>query len=241
MPYAQLHCGPLSLAYTRHPTPGRRGITHDSWPFMTSVDPIDTALKSLRSGDPVMAKLIATHGPYTPRRAAEPAPFAALCKAIIYQQLAGKAAASIHGRFQALIDGPLTPEGVLALDAALIRSAGLSGAKRDAIRDLAHYGTRGELDMATLDTLDDDALTRWLCRVRGIGPWTAQMFLLFELGRLDVWPTADLGVRRGFGQAFQGGETPSARELGPLGDPFRPFRSIVAWYCWRAADAAKTG
>lgn len=208
--------------------------------MMAAPATIDEALEHLSTHDATMAELIATHGPYTPRRAAHPEPFKALCKAIIYQQLAGKAAASIHGRFEALMEGSVTPARVLALDPEIIRSAGLSGAKRDAVRDLAQYGARGELDMATLDTLDDDALTRWLCRVRGIGPWTAQMFLLFELGRLDVWPTADLGVRRGFGHAFQGGETPSARELGPLGDPFRPFRSIVAWYCWRTADAAKT-
>ena len=188
-----------------------------------------------------MATLITTHGPYAPRRASNPEPFSALCKAIIYQQLAGKAAASIHGRFEALIDGPITPQRILELEPEVIRSAGLSGAKRDAVLDLAAHGARGELEMSTLDTLDDEALTRWLCRVRGIGPWTAQMFLLFELGRLDVWPTGDLGVRRGFGHAFRQGETPTARELAPLGEPFRPFRSIVAWYCWRAADAVKTG
>jgi DNA-3-methyladenine glycosylase II len=207
---------------------------------MLATHAVDTALEMLGERHAVMATLIAAHGPYTPRRADEPAPFHALCKAIIYQQLAGSAAAAIHGRFQGLIEGPITPERVLELDPEVIRGAGLSGAKRDAVRDLAGYAVRGELDMATLDALDDDALTRWLCRVRGIGPWTAQMFLLFELGRLDVWPTADLGVRRGFGHAFRQGEVPSARELGPMGEPFRPFRSVVAWYCWRAADAAKS-
>jgi DNA-3-methyladenine glycosylase II len=201
---------------------------------------VDTALKDLAERSPVMATLIATHGPYTPRRAAEPAPFRALCKAIIYQQLAGKAAASIHGRFEALISGPVTPDRVLELGPEVIRGAGLSRAKRDAVLALAGHGARGELDLVTLDALDDDALTGWLCRVRGVGPWTAQMFLLSELGRLDVWPTGDLGVRRGYGHAFTTPEVPTARALGPLGEPFRPYRSLVAWYCWREADATKS-
>ena len=207
---------------------------------MGTTTSVEAALEALSARSEVMASLIITHGPYTPRRAVDPAPFSALCKAIIYQQLAGKAAASIHGRFEALIDGPINPERILGLDPDAIRGAGLSGAKRDAVLDLAAHGARGELEMSTLDALDDEALTRWLCRVRGIGPWTAQMFLLFELGRLDVWPTGDLGVRRGFGHAFRKGETPTARELGPMGEPFRPYRSIVAWYCWRAADKAKS-
>ena len=96
----------------------------------------------------------------------------------------------------------------------------------------------GLLDLSTLDALDDDTLTRRLCRVRGIGPWTAQMFLIFELGRLDVWPTGDLAVRKGFGQAFGHDDAPTARELKPMGDPFKPYRSMVAWYCWRVLDTA---
>ena len=208
-------------------------------PHMSDNDDVRQGLELLSHQSEVMAQLIETHGPYEPRRAQSPDAFGALSKAIIYQQLATKAARSIHERFVALFSGEVTPERVLALDPEVIRSAGLSRAKGDAVRDLASHGLRGELTLSVLDTMDDEALTRWLCRVRGIGPWTAQMFLLFELGRLDVWPTADLGVRRGFGHAFLAGVTPSAKELVPLGEPFRPHRSIVAWYCWRAADAAK--
>jgi len=207
---------------------------------MSSEKEIGHALNMLSRSSPVMASLIEEHGPYQPRRAEEPDAFSALTKAIIYQQLATKAAASIHDRFCALLEGRVTPQRVAALDPESIRGAGLSRAKRDAVLDLAAFGARAELDMAHLETMDDEALTRWLCRVRGIGPWTAQMFLLFELGRLDVWPSADLGVRRGFGMAFLKGEMPSARDLGPLGDPFRPYRSIVAWYAWRVADKAKS-
>ena len=206
---------------------------------MSSDAEIQRALKVLSETSETMRALIAEHGPYRPRRAAHPDAFAALVKAVIYQQLAGKAAHAIHQRFLALMDGSLDPIRLSRMDPERIRSAGLSRAKRDAVLDLATFALRGELEMATLDVLDDDACTQWLCRIRGVGPWTAQMFLLFELGRLDVWPNNDLGVRRGFGHAFMHGETPSAKALAPLGAPFRPFRSIVAWYCWRAADAAK--
>jgi 3-methyladenine DNA glycosylase/8-oxoguanine DNA glycosylase len=199
---------------------------------------IAAALAELAERSDTMAQLIGQHGSYEPRRAQLPDVFAALAKAIIYQQLAGKAANSIHRRFSELLDGPVTAAGVLDLDPAAIRGAGLSGAKRDAVVDLAQHVVDGKVGLDSLDGLDDEALVGSLVRVRGIGPWTAQMFMLFELGRLDVWPTGDLGVRKGFGHAFDLEEVPSARQLQPLGEPFRPYRSIVAWYCWRAIDTA---
>jgi len=199
-------------------------------------DLIPQALTGLGQHNIILRGLIERHGPYTPRRADHPDVFGSLAKAIIYQQLAGKAAASIHRRFLALVDEPMTAERVLSLDPDIIRTAGLSRAKRDAVVDLARHTVEGVLDLDDLEQLDDDALTQRLCRVRGIGPWTAQMFLLFELGRLDVWPTGDLAVRRGFGIAFGLDPTPTAKELAPLGDPFRPYRSMVAWYCWRVID-----
>ncbi|HCH66452.1 MAG: hypothetical protein CL927_07545 [Deltaproteobacteria bacterium] len=197
---------------------------------------ISQALEALAQRSEVLAALIQQHGPYRPRRAAQPDVFGALARAIIYQQLAGKAAAAIHGRFVDLCGGQVDARTVTALDPEVIRSAGLSRAKRDAIVDLARHAQEGLLDLESLDRLDDDALTRTLCQVRGIGPWTAQMFLIFELGRLDVWPTGDLAVRKGFGLAFGHAEPPKARALKPLGEPFRPYRSIVAWYCWRVLD-----
>lgn len=197
---------------------------------------IQAALVDLAGRSAVLGALIANHGPYRPRRSPEPDVFASLARAIIFQQLAGKAAASIHRRFVEKLGGEVSPETVLATDPEDIRAAGLSRAKRDAVVDLARHAQDGWLDLATLDGLDDGALTQRLCRVRGIGPWTAQMFLLFELGRLDVWPTGDLAVRKGFGQAFGHPQAPTARALEPLGDPFRPYRSIVAWYCWRLLD-----
>ena len=157
---------------------------------------IDEALADLAGRSAVLARLFDRHGPYEPRRAAAPDVFASLAKAIVYQQLAGKAAAAIHRRFAALVEGPLTADKVLALDPATIRGAGLSGAKRDAVVDLARHAVDGQLDLESLEALDDPALIQSLCRVRGVGPWTAQMFLLFELGRLDVWPTGDLGLAK---------------------------------------------
>ena len=197
---------------------------------------ISQALEALATRSAVLAGLIKQHGRYRPRRAARPDVFGALARAIIYQQLAGKAAAAIHGRFVDLCGGVVDAETVGALDPEVIRSAGLSRAKRDAVVDLARHARQGLLELQVLDRLDDEALTRTLCQVRGIGPWTAQMFMIFELGRLDVWPTGDLAVRKGFGLAFGHAESPKARALKPLGDPFRPYRSLVAWYCWRVLD-----
>ncbi len=197
---------------------------------------IHAAMEELASRSTVLATLMERHGPYRPRRTHNPDVFGALARAIIYQQLAGKAAASIHRRFvDCFEDGP-TASAVLSMDPEQIRSAGLSRAKRDAVVSLAEHGRDGHLDLQTLERLDDDALIQSLCRVRGIGPWTAQMFLIFELGRLDVWPTGDLAVRKGFSIAFGLPEPLKPRALHPRGEAFRPYRSLVAWYCWRVLD-----
>src|SRR5207244_62468 len=125
----------------------------------------------------------------------------------------------------------------LSLPAAHLRSVGLSGNKAASLRDLAAKVLDGTvmLDPAGLRTESDAEVVARLSTVRGIGPWSAEMFLMFQLRRLDVWPTGDLGVRRGFGLAW-GIPMPTARQLGPLGDPFQPYRSVVAWYCWRASE-----
>lgn len=196
------------------------------------------ALEQLSTRSAVLEELVRSHGPYTPRRTETPDVFGSLAKTIIYQQLAGKAAATIHGRFVALLQNKVSPSAVLALSPEDLRSAGLSRAKAAAILDLASHAEEGRLDPEGLESLDDEALIKHLCKVRGVGPWTAQMFLLFQLGRLDVWPTGDLAVRKGFALAFGLPKAPSARELQPLGDRFRPYRSIVAWYCWRVLDTA---
>jgi DNA-3-methyladenine glycosylase II len=163
--------------------------------------------------------------------------FEALVRAIVYQQLAGAAAAAIHGRLIAALGSEVTPERVLAQPAEALRAAGLSANKTASLQDLASKVLDGTvvLDPAGLRAESDDELVARLSTVRGIGKWTAEMFLMFQLRRLDVWPTGDLGVRKGFGLAW-GIPTPTAKQLEPLGDPFRPYRSVVAWYCWRAAE-----
>lgn len=134
------------------------------------------------------------------------------------------------------LGGVVTAERVLSTPDEPLRGAGLSGNKLASIRDLAMKVDDGTVDLAHVSTLPDDELVAQLSSVRGIGRWTAEMFLLFHLRRLDVWPTGDLGVRKGFGVAWGLPAMPSPKELEVLGDPYRPYRSVVACYCWRALD-----
>ena len=145
--------------------------------------------------------------------------FNALVRAIVYQQLAGKAAAAILA----------TPEEAL-------RAAGLSNAKTLAIRDLALKSTDGTVPLERIEKLPDDEIVARLSAVRGIGRWTAEMFLIFQLGRQDVWPVDDLGVRRGYAEIHHLSQWPKPKELQALGEIYRPYRTAAAWYCWRTAD-----
>ncbi|MCU4186091.1 hypothetical protein K6U06_17110 [Acidiferrimicrobium sp. IK] len=194
------------------------------------------AAARLAAADAVMARLVAEVGP---PRVSEPqdSEFAALVRSVLYQQLAGRAAAAIHGRLVALLEGQVVPERIMALPTETLREAGLSANKAASIQDLAAKVLDGTvvLDPDGLRREDDDEVVARLTTVRGIGRWTAEMFLIFQLRRLDVWPTGDLGVRKGFGLAWEV-PMPSAKELEPLGDPYRPYRSVVAWYCWRACE-----
>jgi DNA-3-methyladenine glycosylase II len=201
------------------------------------------ASEALAARDPVMRSMLERVGPADlhrgrPRREH----FAALARAILYQQLAGRAAAAIHGRFVALFDGDNpTPEAVLAVPAGDLRRAGLSGNKAASIRDLAAKVVDGSVQLERMARLPDDEVVRQLTLVRGIGPWTAEMFLIFQLGRLDVWPVGDFGVRSGYARLYGLAEPPSPKELEPLGDRFQPYRSVAAWYCWRAAETVTPG
>ncbi|MGO8958631.1 MAG: DNA-3-methyladenine glycosylase family protein [Streptosporangiaceae bacterium] len=195
-----------------------------------------TAAAILAERDPVLRRLVAETGPARVRPPQE-THIAALVRAIVYQQLAGAAAAAIHGRLIAALGGEVTAERLLSLSAETLRSAGLSRNKTASLLDLATKVLDGTvvLDPKGLRAESDDELVARLSTVRGVGKWTAEMFLMFQLRRLDVWPTGDLGVRKGFGLAW-GMPIPTAKELQPLGDPFRPYRSVAAWYCWRAAE-----
>jgi 3-methyladenine DNA glycosylase/8-oxoguanine DNA glycosylase len=193
---------------------------------------------ALAAADAALAAAIAAHGPCTlaPRRSRGGA-FGALARAICYQQLAGAAASAIHGRFVALYDGRPTAAAVAATPDEALRAVGLSATKIASLRDLATKASSGAVRLDGWVRLTDDQIVERLTTVRGIGPWTAHMFLIFELNRPDVWPTGDFGVRAGYARMHGLSEPPSAGELAPLGDPYRPYRSIAAWYCWRAVDA----
>ena len=182
-----------------------------------------------------MSRLIKAAGPLEQR---DPLPdgFAALVRSIMYQQLAGAAAATIHGRFLKLFADGLSPATVLALPEGVMRTAGVSGSKAAAISDLALKVSDGTVPLHDVDGLSDDELVARLILVRGIGRWTAEMFLMFQLGRLDVWPVDDYGVRKGWALAHKLKEPPAPRVLQVEGDKFRPYRSIAALYCWRAVD-----
>jgi DNA-3-methyladenine glycosylase II len=195
----------------------------------------DEAARILASRDPVLARLVDEAGPMHIRRPAM-SPFAALVQAIVYQQLAGAAARAIHGRLVAAMPDGVEPEALLALSDATLRTVGLSGAKVRSLRDLATKVLDGTVDVSRrgLSRQSDEEVIARLSTVRGIGTWSAHMFLIFQLRRLDVWAVGDLGVREGYGLAWKI-PTPTARELEPLGEPFRPYRTVLTWYCWRAA------
>ena len=182
-----------------------------------------------------MARLIKAVGPIELRPPSEDR-FAALVRSIMYQQLAGAAATAIHGRFLKLFARGLSPAGVLALPDGAMRSAGVSGPKSAAITDLARKVDDGTVPLDDVDSLSDDDLVARMVQVRGIGPWTAQMFLMFQLRRLDVWPVDDYGVRKGWATAHRLKEPLKPRDMQAEGEKFRPYRTIAAWYCWRVVD-----
>ena len=198
---------------------------------------IEEGARILARRDRVLARMVRRHGvPDLSRRRPRRPHFAELARMICYQQLAGRAAQAIHGRFEALFDGPPTPEAVLALPFETLRGVGLSTAKATSIRDLAEKVEAGVVELDRVARLPDDEVVRELVLVRGIGEWTAHMFLMFQLGRLDVWPTLDFGVRSGFARMYRLDTAPTPKQLASEGERFRPYRSLVAWYCWRAAD-----
>jgi DNA-3-methyladenine glycosylase II len=167
------------------------------------------------------------------RRVAE-APFAYLARSIVYQQLAGAAAATIHGRFVEAVGGRVTATAVARTSDEALRAAGLSRGKLASIRDLAERAPR--LRLTQLDRLPDDDVQARLTTVRGIGPWTAQMYLLFFLRRPDVWPVGDLGVRSGYARVHGLDATPAEKDMHSVGEAYKPWRSAASWYFWRALE-----
>ena len=195
------------------------------------------AAATLAERDEHLAAIIETVGPPDLRRGRPRRDhFAELVRAVCYQQLAGSAARAIDGRLEARFDDGPTPEGVLALGVGELRSVGLSASKARTISDLAAHVVDGDVQLDRVARLPDAEIVRELTAVWGIGRWTAEMFLIFQLGRLDVWPVGDFGVRKGFARLHRLPELPPPKALEGLGDPYRPYRSVAAWYCWRAVD-----
>lgn len=192
------------------------------------------AAAALAATDPPMARLIDVVGPPA-LRPPKDTPFEALARAIVFQQLSGKAAATIYGRVEAVL-GSVAPETVISTPEDVLRGAGLSAAKLAGLRDLSAKVLDGTVPIDDLRKLGDEELVERLVIVRGIGRWTAEMFLIFQLRRLDVWPVDDLGVRKGFARIYDMTALPTPKELAALGERFRPYRSVAAWYCWRATE-----
>jgi DNA-3-methyladenine glycosylase II len=193
----------------------------------------------LRTSHPRMAELIARSRRYNIAPAVSIRPFDALAESIAYQQLSGKAAATIFSRVRALYPKRrwLDPERLLATPDETLRAAGLSRAKTAALKDLAAKTIDGTVPTGrALIRMTDDEIIARLTAVRGIGRWTVEMLLLFDLGRPDVWPVDDYGVRKGFAKTFGRRKLPTPKQLVKFGEKWRPYRSVAAWYFWRALD-----
>jgi DNA-3-methyladenine glycosylase II len=197
--------------------------------------PDDAAAAHILRVDPAFARVVEAAGPFTPRPPDADA-FNSLARAIVFQQLAGHAARAIHGRFAALFDGHPTADAVVRTSIDQLRGVGLSGSKAASIADLALKTTDGTLPLERLDELIDAEIVQRLVAVRGIGRWTAEMFLIFQLRRPDVWPVDDLGIRKGFASIHALPVPPTPKALDLLGEIYRPYRSVAAWYCWQAVD-----
>jgi len=196
--------------------------------------------RHLTRADPVLGALVEAHGSLDEeqRRRGRPAgAYGALVRSIVGQQLSTKAARTIYERLTALFDGQTpTPAQLLAVDAERLRASGLSRAKVSYLRSLAEHVVAGELELDRLTELGDEEVIAQLTAVKGLGPWTAHMFLIFHLGRPDVLPVGDLGVRRAVQLAYGLEELPSAGALERLAAPWRPHRSLACLYLWRSLD-----
>ena len=195
------------------------------------------AVAHLRSVDPVMARVIEQVGRYKGWPDSEGTHFDAVARSIVFQQLSGKAAGTIHGRFQGLYGGrtPLPAELVETADEHL-RGIGLSRQKSAYLKDLAAHVVAGDLPIETLHELSDDEIIAALTQVKGIGRWTAQMFLMFRLGRPDVLPDLDLGIQKAIQRAYKLRKLPSPERVKKIGAKWAPYRTVASWYLWRSID-----
>jgi DNA-3-methyladenine glycosylase II len=195
------------------------------------------AVAHLRKVDPVMAEVMAKVGSYKGWPASEGTHFDAVARSIVFQQLSGRAAGTIHGRFQGLYGGrtPLPAELAITSDEQL-RAIGLSRQKSAYLKDLGARVASGELPIETLHELSDEEIIAALTQVKGIGRWTAQMFLMFRLGRPDVLPDLDLGIQKGIQRAYRLRKLPAPERVKKIGAKWAPYRTIASWYLWRLLD-----
>ena len=192
------------------------------------------AIVHLREADPVMRAIIDQVGAY--RIQFRDPDFETLVKSIVYQQLSGRVAGVIFGRVTNAAGGRLTPEGILKLRPVRMRTLGLSGQKTAYIRDLARHTRDGRVAFEELARLPDEAVIERLTEVKGIGVWTAHMFLIFALRRPNVLPTGDLGIRNAIRKAYGLLELPKPAEMETLSEPWRPYRTVASWYLWRSLE-----
>jgi DNA-3-methyladenine glycosylase II len=190
------------------------------------------AVNHLKKSDPILRAIIERVGPC--RMEFGPAEFSSLAEAIVYQQLNGKAAVTIFKRFAALAGEPLTPGGILKLTDAQLRAVGLSKQKSSYLKDLSAKTTSGLLNFAQLADLSDDDVIKRLTQVKGIGVWTAHMFLMFSLRRPNVLPTGDYGIQMAMKKYYKKRKLPKPKEMEKIARPWEPYRSVACWYLWRS-------
>jgi 3-methyladenine DNA glycosylase/8-oxoguanine DNA glycosylase len=195
------------------------------------------ATAQLRRRDPVLAAIIRDVGPCRLQTDDRSGAFAALVESIVYQQITGKAAASIYGRVRRLVRRRHPrPQDILAATAEALRTAGLSRQKVAYLRDLSERVTAG-LKLRAIGRLGDEAVIEALTEVKGIGRWTVEMFLIFRLGRLDVLPVHDYGIRKAMQRAYRFRKLPSPDRMRKLAEPWRPYRTVACWYLWRSLES----
>jgi len=192
------------------------------------------AINHLKKSDPILRAIIERVGPCR-MEFGEPV-FHSLAEAIVYQQLNGKAAVTIFNRFAALAGEPVTPEGILKLTPENMRTVGLSKQKSSYLFDMAERASRGELDFARLPDLTDEEVIKHLTQVKGVGVWTAHMFLMFTLKRPNVLPTGDFGVQMAIKKHYGKRKLPKPLQMEKIARPWEPYRSIACWYLWRSLD-----
>jgi DNA-3-methyladenine glycosylase II len=195
------------------------------------------SVNALKRIDPTLARIIDAVGTCRLQLRAEGTHFHALARAIVFQQLSGKAAGTIFGRLNALYPGgAATPEGIMATSDEALRAVGLSRQKIGYLRDLSHKVLSGALPLDTVESMEDDELIAHLVQVKGIGRWTAQMFLMFRLGRPDVLPELDLGIQNAIQRAYRMRKRPTPKQVKKIGAKWSPHSSVACWYLWRSLE-----